>query len=251
MKGDMSHVTVKIESASGMGGVYPFVVACYDNDLRRELHKTAAAESGDVNVWEESFEINLQTEEKARKADNVSPPVYLTFFAYDTGTPGAPSLGSAGVLLDNVRQNGIAEGDFPVVNGSGTLKLTVDAQQGKKWYKSNAAKYTAGAVGVGAVAAGLGALVVGKKKKNQKKQQQELQQRQGEDSEDDDDDDDDDGHGGPAGNAGGGGGGGGGIGQRIAGALGHRGEHDGDDDDDDDAYDDDDGHDGPIGTSRA
>lgn len=249
MKVDLSHVSVKIESASALGGVYPFVVACYDNDLRRELYKTAAAESGDVNVWDESFDLDLQTEEKARKADSVSPPVYLTFFAYDTGTPGAPSLGSAGVLLDTVREHGIAEGEFPVVNGSGTLKLTVDAQQDKKWYQSTAAKYTAGAVGVGALAAGVSALVVGQKKKNQKKRQQELQQRQGDDSEEDDDDDDDDGHGGPAGTAIGGGGG---IGQRRAGGMGHQGEHDGDEHDGD-AYDhdDDDGHGRPIGTSRA
>lgn len=191
---DLSRVVVTIESGRGLGGVYPFVVVCYDNDLSHELYKTPATRGNKVSEWGETFEVNLRAEEKGRAAAHQNPPTYLTFFVYDTGRPGAPPLGSAGVLLDTVRQSGVAQGDFPIVNGQrdASLSLVVDAKgtttvagpQGEgesanmPWYKTKTAKAAAGAIGAGAVLAGVTAMAVGQKKKNKKKKEQEDLARQ-------------------------------------------------------------------------
>lgn len=163
-------INVQILSGSNVGGVYPFVVVCFDNDLPNEVYKSAATNGGPTCTWNESFPLDLTTHVKNIVSDGKPEPTYLTFFVFDTGTPGVPSLGSAGVLLSTVRDAGIAKGDFPVVNGTGTLSLIVESEKYKKWYQTDAAKIAgvAGAVGVGALAAGLTAMAFNNKKKKKK-----------------------------------------------------------------------------------
>lgn len=180
---------VEIRSGWGIGGLYPFVVACFDNNLKRELYKTRAVVGGQLAVWNETFTIDLAKEDtdpgrtrskstssrdtrgqlrrasagdrdlvrgveeeeaeedggdenngrgrtsrkrggrksKGRKKVGLirGKPVYLTFFLYDTGKKGIPSLGSAGVLLRTVRKCGMAMGNFPIVHGLGSLYVSV------------------------------------------------------------------------------------------------------------------------------
>lgn len=168
-------VNVSVTSATGIGGVYPFVVVCFDGDLSNELFKTPAVTAAPTCTWNATFPLDLTTQIKAHIAAGNPEPKYLTFFIFDTGAPGVPSLGSAGVLLNTVHESGIAQGDFQVVNGSGTLALVVSnvkhIQEGEQqaWYKTNTAKIAAG-TGVAAVAAGLGGLALHKfnKKKKEK-----------------------------------------------------------------------------------
>lgn len=162
-----SKVTVQIVSASNVGGIYPFVVACFDNDLGNEVYKTAATNGGILAVWNESFTLDLTTHVKNIVADGKPEPNYLTFFMFDTGVDSLPTLGSAGVLLSTVRNTGGAKGDFPVVNGKGSLAIVVEPDRSSKWYQTGTAK-VAGAVGAGAVgvalAAGLANMALKKKK---------------------------------------------------------------------------------------
>lgn len=165
-------INVQILHASNLGGTYPFVVVCFDNDLAHEVYKTAATNGGPTCVWNETFPLDLTSNVKAILADNKPEPTYLTFFIFDTGAPGIPSLGSAGVLLSTVHDTGIAKGDFPIVNGTGTLSLVVESENFKRsWYQTDAAKIAgvAGAVGVGAIAAGLTAMAINNKKKKKDK----------------------------------------------------------------------------------
>lgn len=124
-------LNVQIISASDVGGVYPFVVVCFDGDIDNEIYKTEAAVGGQTATWNHSFQLDLTTNVKAITAANRPKPTYLTFFLFDTGTPGVPSLGSAGVLLSTVHERGRAQGDFPIVNGSGTLRLVVASEKTK------------------------------------------------------------------------------------------------------------------------
>lgn len=169
----VTHATVQIVSANGVRGRNPFVVVCLDEDIDNELYKSNSTYGGQVAKWNESFDLDLALKTKNHIADGKPEPSYLTFFLFDAGTKGYPSLGSAGVLLKTLHANQIAEGDFPIINGNGgTLSLVVKAdEERKKWYATNAAKYTAGALGVGAITAGLTAYAVKQKKK--KKQAEE------------------------------------------------------------------------------
>lgn len=167
-------VNVQIRSASNIGGRYPFIVVCFDADLSREVYKTSTAVGGAQVVWNDAFPLDLRTQFKNISADGKKEPTYMTFFIFDGGVQGNPSLGSAGVLLSNVRDKGIAEGDFPVINGTGTLNLSVEAERTRfDWIHSDKAKFAAGAVGVGAVAAGLTALAINQSKKSNKKENKE------------------------------------------------------------------------------
>lgn len=165
------NVEVHIQSGTNVGGVSPFVVVCFDNDLTNELYKSGAASGGRKCVWDERFTLDLTTAMKNAIADNRPEPTYLTFNVFDAGEPGMPSLGSAGVMLATVRDRGVAQGDYPVVNGTGTLALVVGQgpeSEKKGWVHSDAAKVAgiAGAVGVGALALGLTARHYTNKKKN-------------------------------------------------------------------------------------
>lgn len=168
MTGNMAAAQVKVEimSATRVGGRYPFVAACLDDDLSNELFKTKATTGGPTATWNETFDLDLALAIKNHRADGKPEPSYLTFFLFDTGAEGIPSLGSAGVLLQTLYDNQVAEGDFPVINGNnGVLTLVVRQADDKRWYSGNVAKIAAGAVGVGAITAGLTALAVNKKKK--------------------------------------------------------------------------------------
>lgn len=170
------NINVEIVSANDVGGVYPFVVACFDNDLSNEVFKTSATTGGPKAIWQSdnTFTVDLTNVIKNLKADDKPEPTYLTFFVFDTGAPGIPSLGSAGVLLATVRDKGIAKGDFPIVNGSGSLTIIVSAEKGRAggWFQSDNAKLagTVGAVGLGALAAGLGAMAVNKRREKKKRE---------------------------------------------------------------------------------
>lgn len=121
-------------------------------------------------IWNDAFSIDLRAQFKNIIADGKKEPTYLTFFIFDKGVQGSASLGSAGVLLENVRDKGYAEGNFPVVNGTGTLNLSVEAERTRfDWIHSDKAKYAAGAVGIGAVAAGLTALALNQSSKSGKR----------------------------------------------------------------------------------
>lgn len=124
-------LNVEILSASEVGGVYPFVVVCFDGDIDNEIYKTEATVGGQNATWNHSFQLDLTTNIKAIVAANRPEPSYLTFFLFDTGAQGVPSLGSAGVLLSTVRERGRAQGDFPIVNGTGTLRLVVTSEKTK------------------------------------------------------------------------------------------------------------------------
>lgn len=170
----VTHAVVEIVSANGVGGKNPFVVACLDEDINNELYKSKSTYGGPVAKWNEQFDLDLALTTKNHIADGKPEPSYLTLFIYDAGTPGYPSLGSAGVLLKNLHSNRAAAGDFPVINGNGgTLTVRVKADdEKKKWFPNNAGKVAAGALGVGALtAAGLTAFAVRQKKK--KKQAEE------------------------------------------------------------------------------
>lgn len=179
-------LNVQILSASDVGGVYPFVVVCFDGDVNNELYKTEATTGGHTATWNHTFELDLTTNIKALVAAGRPEPSYLTFFLFDTGTPGVPPLGSAGVLLATVRDKGRAQGDFPVVNGSGTLRLIVTSEKtnrGRFGFLSanagsgdpaedddkfgNAAKIAGITAGVAALGAGIGYAVHHNKKKKQ------------------------------------------------------------------------------------
>lgn len=165
------NVEVQIKSGTNIGGVSPFVVVCFDNDLSNELYKSGAASGGRKCVWDERFTLDLTTAMKNAVADGRPEPSYLTFNVFDAGVPGMPSLGSAGVMLATVRDQGVAQGDFPIVNGMGTIALVVGQgpeSDKKGWVHSDAAKVAgiAGAVGVGALALGLTARHYNNKKKN-------------------------------------------------------------------------------------
>lgn len=154
---------VQIQSGSDIGGISPFIVVGLDKHLKPELYKTAAAPGGGPSsssqvVWNETFNLDLTTAMKNVIADGHPEPTYITFNIFDAGVQGFPSLGSAGVLLDTIKANGNAEGEFPVVNGTGSIALSVGPPNNKRsWVTSDNAKKAgiAGAVGVGIVAAGL------------------------------------------------------------------------------------------------
>lgn len=212
---DLSNVSVTIESGLGISGIYPFIAVCLDDDTKNELFKTGAKNNGQSTPvkFNESFEFNLAMYDRSRLSQGRPLPRYLTFFLYDVGDDTIPSVGSAGVLLDTVRQNGTSSGDFQVINGTGKLSLFVTAQHhqmaglgqgqmqlyqhpgntqnnmlnkvqqdqsnsGKSWYKTDGAKIAAGVVGVGALAAGVAAVAVGSKKKKNRKKELEKQQQQ-------------------------------------------------------------------------
>lgn len=166
---------VDLIAANNISGKYPFAVACFDGDISHELFKSrATTQQNGVAVWNESFTVDLTTELKALNADNRPPPKYLTFFLFDTGTPGIPSLGSAGVLLSTVNERGKSAGDFPVVNGSGSLALHVLLDKDDSFIHSNAAKITGAVAGTAAVA-GLGAFALNKYRKKKKADSEENQ----------------------------------------------------------------------------
>ncbi|CAN8064974.1 unnamed protein product [Agarophyton chilense] len=169
-----STLVVQVTSGTNLGGVYPFVVVCFDGNISEELHKTPAATvDGNVARWNDTFELDLGTHMKAVAADGRPEPKYLTFFVFDTGVPGVPSLGSAGVLLATVHERGKAHGDFQVVNGTGSLSLAVVSEKEQKegFLHSEKAK-TAGKVGGAAAALGLGALAVHKYRKHKKEKEE-------------------------------------------------------------------------------
>ncbi|PXF47205.1 hypothetical protein BWQ96_02980 [Gracilariopsis chorda] len=159
---------VNLLSGRNVGGKFPFAVVCFDGDISHELFKSRATnQQGGVAVWNESFTVDLTTELKALHAENRPEPKYLTFFLFDTGTAGIPSLGCAGVLLSNVHERGKSAGDFPVVKGSGSLALEVVLDKDDSFIHSNAAKITGAVAGTAAVA-GLGAFAINKYRKKKK-----------------------------------------------------------------------------------
>ncbi|PXF47204.1 hypothetical protein BWQ96_02979 [Gracilariopsis chorda] len=163
-------LTVQVTSGANLGGIYPFVVVCFDGNVAQELHKTAAVRmEGNKATWNETFTIDLTTHMKNMAADGRGEPKYLTFFVFDTGAQDVPSLGSAGVLLDTVKEHGRAHGDFQMVNGTGSLSLAVLSEKADKegFFQSDKGK-TAAKVGGAAVAIGLGALAVHKYRKHRK-----------------------------------------------------------------------------------
>ncbi|KAI0562014.1 hypothetical protein FGB62_68g159 [Gracilaria domingensis] len=174
-------LNVEITHAKGVGGVYPFAVACFDGDISHELYKSSATvtQQDGLAIWNESFHVDLTNELKAFEADNRPQPKYLTLFLFDTGSPGIPSLGSAGILLSNVRDSGRSAGDFPVVNGMGSLALVAEMEKGDKegFFHSDAAKIT-GAVAGATAAVGLGALAYNKYKQKKKQRAEDQQQEQ-------------------------------------------------------------------------
>lgn len=156
---------------------------CFDGDIDNEIYKTEATVGGKTATWNHTFQLDLSTNVKAIVAANRPEPTYLTFFLFDTGTPGVPSLGSAGVLLSTVHDRGRAQGDFPIVNGTGTLRLVVTSEKTKPGRLGfgggtgdpeeddekfeNAAKIAGITAGVAALgAAGIGYAVHHKKKKD-------------------------------------------------------------------------------------
>lgn len=161
------NIQVQIVAANGVGGTLPFVVTCLDNDIEAEIHKTAATDGGRTAVWEDTFTFDLTKLARRLVADGKPEPQYLTFFVFDSGHPDAPCLGSAGVLLSTVRDSGVAQGDFPVMNGTGTLALVVERAR-RDWLHSDASKIGA-AVGVAAVATGITSMAIGNGKKKKKK----------------------------------------------------------------------------------
>lgn len=170
-------IEIQILNATGITGIYPFVVVCFDGDIQREVHKTeAATNTAGTATWDHTFELDLTHHVKSLIADGRPEPSYLTFFLFDTGAPGVPSLGSAGVLLSTVRETGIAQGDFPIVNGPGSMSLIVTTDKKRKeeegFWHSDGAKI-AGAAGVTALAAGLGGLAFSQMKKKKKKKKAE------------------------------------------------------------------------------
>lgn len=172
---------IHILSGNDIGGQSPFVVVGLDKHLKPELYKTTAAPgtgsgSGGQCTWNEVFELDLTTAMKNVLADGHPEPTYITFNIFDAGVQGFPSLGSAGVLLESIKAKGSVEGEFPVVNGTGSLALSVGPPSSKRgWVHSDGAKKAgiAGAVGVGIVAAGLTArhFINKKKEKDANKSQ--------------------------------------------------------------------------------
>lgn len=159
-------VNVQIRSGSNIGGRYPFIVVCFDNDLSNEIYKTASSPGGSQVIWNDAFTVDLKTQFKRLLTDGKKEPAYMTFFIFDRGVQGSPSLGSAGVRISLLRETGRVEGDFPVVNGQGTLNLSVEGEKTRfDWVYSDKAKFAAGAVGIGAVAAGLTAVALNQRKK--------------------------------------------------------------------------------------
>lgn len=159
-------VNVQIRSGSNIGGRFPFIVVCFDDDLSNEVYKTSSAPGGRQVIWNDAFTLDLKTHFKSMLTDGKKEPAYMTFFIFDNGVQGNPSLGSAGVRLSLVREHGKAEGDFPVVNGEGTLNLSVEGEKTRfDWLYSDKAKIAAGAVGISAVAAGLTAVALNQRKK--------------------------------------------------------------------------------------
>lgn len=192
---------VSVVSATGVGGIYPFVVACFDGNIDKELFKTHATNAGEIAYWNFEHVIDLKTEMAARQEANQPEPTYLTFFLFDTGAPGIPSLGSAGVLLSTVKEKGTAQGEFPIVNGTGTLNVVVrldkmrrgqllsatNAQAGEQeegvFGGYNAAKI-AGVVGAGALAAGLAGVAIHQVRKKKKNEGEEGEGEEGAEEED-------------------------------------------------------------------
>ena len=177
---------INIVSAAGVGGLYPFVVVCFDGDISNELYKTEATTGGKSAVWNHEHQLDLTANVKALVAAGKPEPTYLTFFVFDTGAPGVPALGSAGVLLETVRDKDKAQGDFPIVNGSGSLRIIVTADKtGHGPSNWSTKKKIAGGVGVAAVGAGLTALAVNHHKKKKKKEA--ASRADGDESDSDDD----------------------------------------------------------------
>lgn len=129
---DLTSVSVTIESALGIGGIYPFIAVCLDNDTSNELYKTAAKTGGQSPVkFNEVFDFNLAFHDKSRLSQGRPLPIYLTFYLYDVGDDNIPSLGSCGVLLETIRQTGVSTGDWQIINGTGKLSLFVTALPGR------------------------------------------------------------------------------------------------------------------------
>lgn len=167
-------IFIRILSGSNIGGRYPFIVACFDNDLSTEVYKTQSSHGGAQVMWNEAFSLDLKSQFKTLSAAGKKEPAYMTFFLFDRGVQGNPSLGSAGVRLSLLRETGKIAGDFPIINGQGSLNLAVEGEKSRfDWFptslttampsgigssissglSSDKAKFAAGAVGIGTVAA--------------------------------------------------------------------------------------------------
>lgn len=178
------NLNVQIKSGRNIGGVYPFVVVCFDNNIKSELFKTEAVQGGSFTRWDHVQAVDFTQEMKTLMADGHPEPKYLTFFIFDTGARGVPSLGSAGVLLQTVQENGIAQGEFPIVGGTPGASLDLVVSQEKLsrgqegFLHSNTAKI-AGGVGVAALASGLAALAIKQHKKKKGKKPKKNSKKEG------------------------------------------------------------------------
>lgn len=163
---------VHIMSGNNVAAQSPFVVVGLDKHLKPELYKTTAAAGGAVCTWDEDFELDFTTAMKNIIADGHPEPTYLTFNVFDAAIEGFPSVGSAGVLLENIKEHGSAQGEFPLVNGTGSLNLAVGPPEKKGWIHTKQAKTVGvvGAVAAGALAATLTARHIHNKKKEKEGQ---------------------------------------------------------------------------------
>lgn len=156
-----------------IGRVNPFVVVCFDEHIDDEMYKSKSAGPGREHVWNESFTIDFTHEMKNALAAGYPEPTYITFNVFDANQPDVPSIGSAGVLISSIQEDGFAAGDFPVVNGTGFLTLAVGDPPKQGWIHSPAAKKAglATAAGAAVLAIGLTARHYRNKKKGNGQQQ--------------------------------------------------------------------------------
>lgn len=178
---------IHIQKGTDIGGdhvgrVNPFVVVCFDEHLDDEMYKTNSANTPQVStssnsrehIWDETFTIDFTHEMKNAIANGYKEPTYITFNVFDSDNPGLPNLGSAGVMISKIRDEGFAAGDFPIVNGTGFLTLSVGDPPKHPWISSPVAKKAgiATAAGAAVLAIGLTARHYRNKKKTQNQQQQ-------------------------------------------------------------------------------
>lgn len=174
-------LTVNIISAEGLAnadGHYPgdvsdpFVICCFDGNISHELCRTKMIENSLNPVWDETFEIDISSEMSRQVGQGLPEPKYLTFFIYDGDVTTSQPLGSAGVLFKDLLRRGEMKGNFPIINGTGVLRLAVSMKRAKSSSMLSASTLAkvGGGVAVGAAAAGLvAAYLTRKEKKKQKK----------------------------------------------------------------------------------
>ena len=194
-------LTVKIKSAEGLlntdtdGSARdvsdPFVVCCFDGNVRHELGRTEVAENTLNPEWNEKFTFDISTQINNHINQELPEPKYLTFYIYDGDVDKCEPLGNVGIYFKELLEKGSVDETYPIKDGTGTLKIACSLKKVKQPMTGTQKAAVGAGVAVGATALGLfGAYMLNrrKKKKEEAAEGEEAGDREVEEEYEEDDD---------------------------------------------------------------